>query len=247
MVKVEHLSKAPIKEAIIDLRVALPEGCTHSDLKLVADKLVDYFPTAQEQRVITHEISDGPDGSNSRKISEKLNGFRLLSEDDHYVLQISTDGFTLSELEPYTKWSDFSALAQKAWQIYAELTNCDHIKKVAVRYINQIELPLTNGTPFSKFLAVPPMTPKGLPEGVQEFASRVSFTDDERGLSARVTQSIQPKSESSGIVLLDIDAYKDSDSHLVYDTIWDVFSKLREFKNDIFFGYITDETKDLLR
>jgi len=247
MPDVENLKNAPIEEAIIDLRVSLPEDCDQENFRQVTEDLKDIFSEKQEQRQVTHQITDNIDGDISKIVTEKMNGFNLRTENQRHFLQVTREGFTLSELKPYSDWVSFEKIAKTAWASYAKRTAFESINRIALRYINNIELQMAPGVPFEEYLTAAPVVPDGLPQGVYDFATRVSFVDPETRLNAHISQAMQSKPDGKISVILDIDVYKNIDMPVADDDLWVFFSDLRDLKNKIFFSYITDKTKEMLR
>lgn len=60
MARVRHLSRAPITEALFDLRVALPEDFPVERLMQLRDRIGEKYPTVEEQRFFTAKLTFQP-------------------------------------------------------------------------------------------------------------------------------------------------------------------------------------------
>lgn len=243
-----HLDGAPIVEALIDFRVNHTSNVTVETLKEVVDALPpDLTKEVEEKTRHTATFSFGKDEGPQASTSGTIIGYWCKTEDGLNIAQVRLDGFTFSELMPYSNWENFSKKAKAAWDAYRSITECSVITRLAVRYINHLELPLKPGEEFEKYLISPPNVPDGLPQAISNFLKRVTIVDENKDISAHVTQTLLPISDKQKnvVVVLDIDAFKDLSEDVDADEIWDIFSKLKNLKNDIFFGHITTDCREL--
>ncbi len=244
-----HLDKAPITEALIDLRVQLRDNYPVENLKELHESLRDQYPTVGEARRFqtSIEVKEGKDVDH-RTVSQMV-GYRFDSSDKLYVLQAHTDGFTVSRLKPYSTWEDLFGETKKLWAIFKRIAVPITISRVATRFINRIELSLDQRIDFDDYLAVPPRVPAGLPEAVSSFINRVAVEDPTTSASVVVTQALEnPNPATNTIpVLLDIDVFKQVSMDPSGEDHWHLLGQLRQLKNQAFFGSITDKTLELLK
>lgn len=132
--------RPPITEAIIDLRVELPEGFDASRLLKISQRLGGSYPKVEAINAATGQIQLVPEMRASA--SSTHIGFSFRSHDGIYVCQTRTNGFTMSHLSPYDKWDAFREETKHIWNFYRDQTNPIRINRVAVRYVNRIDIPL---------------------------------------------------------------------------------------------------------
>jgi uncharacterized protein (TIGR04255 family) len=157
------------------------------------------------------------------------------------------DGFTFSRLAPYETWERTQDEASRLWHIYRNATSPTSIDRVALRYINELSLPVEKGN-WEQWLTAPPRAPEGVSPRIDEFLTRTVIEDAATETVWLLTQGAQcpdsPAAKSK--VLLDIDVSKktqfDDDS-----AIWETMDVLREIKNRLFFGSFTDATSETLK
>lgn len=139
------------------------------------------------------------------------------------------------------------AEAQPFWDIYVSEIHPVQVTRLALRYINVIEIP-EKMFELEKYLAEPPKTPEGLPSIMEEFLSRVVIGFPEFDAKAIITQAPQPStSPDVSSILLDIDVFRLVNLLPNSQDIWTILGKLRDLKNMIFEKYITGKTKELFR
>jgi uncharacterized protein (TIGR04255 family) len=242
MASQRHLARAPITEAIIDLRAKLPEGFKPESFSALKDKLRETYPRVDEQRGIEGglQIEKG-------QISQFLKEFGLVglmfrSEGGENVAQFRVDGFTFSRLKPYTSWESIFPEALSLWRLYAQTASPEFITRLALRYINHLKLPVPVRD-LSEYLTAPPGVPPSLPGELAGFVSRIVVRDVESKTEATVTQLTERVVDTkSMILLLDIDVYKTSQLEINEGEIKKEFEDLHQTKNRIFFNSITEET-----
>jgi uncharacterized protein (TIGR04255 family) len=235
--------RAPITEALIDIRVQIPEGLDTVALERVHDRVKDQYPNKRRKFSIEGRISARQEVGASA--SQKLLGFAFVSEDAKQVFQARLDGFTFSRLWPYGTWNELRDEAQRLWGIYKTATNPLKITRVAVRYINQIDIPQSQIDYKDYFRTSPEVSPD-LPQGLSAFFMQLQFPQEDFGGVLVLTQTaIPPSGPSTTSVLLDLDAFKDGTDITSDDEAWAVLETLRNCKNKFFEACITDKARQL--
>ena len=237
-----YLRNAPITEAIIDLRVKAAAGFHAEKFAELKPHLIERFPKMEEQRGVhaMFEMISGP--SRPPTVQVGIRGYFLKSADDKTIVQFRVDGFTVNRLRPYNSWEELFPQAMELWDLYCTISKPEVITRLAVRYINRIELPSDPFT-FEEYLRAAPIVPPELPQDVSSFLTRVTILDREKNLAAHVAQALEASGQrQQPAIIFDIDAYKESEFAIDDPTVKMIFSQLRALKNLIFFNYLTEET-----
>ena len=238
-----HLTNAPIREAVIDIQVTPPVSL--DDLKVIAARLKDKPHKQDELWQASIGFQIDRDGQGSTNTDRSSIGYRYTFSNHPSVLQCQVKGFTFSRLPPYGNWEEMSAIAKELWEIYLDIAKPQTISRIAVRYINSLPIPLPIAD-FSEYLNVPPIVPEGLPQTLASFLQRFVIVDNSTGAVATVTQVLEEQlpQESKITFLLDVDTAKTYPLGFAADTasIWTILEELRNFKNRVFFKYLTEKT-----
>jgi uncharacterized protein (TIGR04255 family) len=240
MAHARHLKRAPITEAIIDFRVAVPKEFDPARFLTLKDQLGDHYPSIQEMRGAEAgiELGAGKLATHARDLGPR--GFLFKSADGLNIAQFRVDGFTLNRLKPYTSWEQVFPEARRLWKLYVERISPESVSRLALRYINHLRIPLPMED-FSQYLTSPPVVPPDLPQAISRFLTRVALLDPESGLEANVTQVMEGGLDPNSVtVILDIDAYKVGEFDPHGADASQVLEVLHVFKNRIFFGSLTD-------
>lgn len=250
MARLRYLKNAPISEALFDIRVKLPKNFDVSKFKSLGTELGGNYPIIEEQHLFSghHHLVHGKHQSSS--LRDEVNGYFFKSKDLKDIVQFRRDGFTVNRLHPYTNWDELVQKTKNLWPIYHKVADPEAVTRLAVRYINQLKilLPIAD---FSEYLAVPPVVPSGLPQGIATFFNRVTIYYASQDIHANITQSlenvdpIQLNDRNHIVIILDIDVFKQCDLLNNDQEIWPNFDQFHNIKNEIFFNYITEKTAEL--
>lgn len=240
-----HLRNAPIKEALIDIKVFGELGEEQVPTS-VCEALKPLYPEFEHVRSTGFQVEMNESRELTGTSVNRYEGVRAFSIDRLQVVQFRSDGFTFSRLGAYQDWNTLRQEAFRLWQIYASWRKPVSVRRVAVRYINEIsiELPMSD---FGDYLTSPPVIPAGLPQALASFLMRIVIPNPANGATAVFTQSLQAPSEFHAPIILDIDVFKDIELSIIDGEYWNELDILRDFKNEIFFRSITDRTKDIYK
>lgn len=248
MEKYPVFPNAPIIEALLDIRVELPKDVALEKLESAFDAMKGRFPV--KKRGLT--CRTGFERSSKGEIttipaSEIPNGFHFSSSDGTKTVQSRFDGFTFNKLKPYENWPKFRDEAQELWNQYFEIVKPLKIVRIALRYINQIEIPLPVKNLEKYILTLPKLAPK-LPQPVSNYFMQFTISNLNLEATAIITQTMKSPTPTGKLpVILDIDTFKLQAYSENKQQMWNEFENLRNFKNDIFFDSLTDKTKELFK
>jgi uncharacterized protein (TIGR04255 family) len=234
-----HLAHAPIAEASIDIQVDAPD-LTSEGLGAMFQDVKDVFPEKHD-RV---EYQFGIDASHAPRNDQKQVGWLAWSVDHSRAIQARPDGFTFSRLPKYQDWSDLRDGARREWGKYAAVAKPRVIRRIGVRFINRIELPRSLNDFEDYFQTFPKIGPT-IPQKLVGAFARLLIPFD-RAI-ASVTQTFDASSITDTIipVVLDIDVFLNAEFDPNGDEFWENLDRLRHIKNEVFFGSITEKTKEM--
>ncbi len=248
MAKYLYLQNAPISEAIIDFRVKSQTGFQFEKIspnKLSSFKINihDRYPEFKKHHFFRTEVKI-QDGKLVHPTSEDtgIDGFIIKSMEGKNVAQFTDAGFTFSQLKPYTCWKDVFGEAKLLWELYVSIAAPELVTRIAARYINQLEIKLPIND-FSEYLEVPPKVPDNVPNQISNFLNKTTVHDLKEDIMANITQTLgQSLKPNYATIILDIDVFKRKEFHIGDEDMWRTFEQIRNLKNKIFFGSITEKT-----
>ncbi len=241
-----HYEKAPIAEALIDIRTELPSKFSFEELQTLGQSLPDYKQA--ETRNIAHgQFSFGRDVQ--AVAQQKPWGLVFRNGANTQVAQFQMNGFTFSRLKPYEDWERLRDEARKLWNLYRQLAQPTAITRVAVRYINVFDFP-GGRVDLEDYLNVFPQLAESLPRELRDYHQFLLNLqmpqDDLKGLLILNQSVAQPTKTGFIAIVLDIDLSVGTPVIAGEGELWAIFDKLRERKNLYFEAFITDKARELI-
>lgn len=236
--------RAPILEAVVDIGARLPSTVTTESLRAISWQTVGNFGEPQS-RVRTALQIDGSSGSVTTQ--RATDGWVLTDESHHCVVQARLDGFSFSRLAPYDRWENFHDSVRNCWELYRQATQPLDVVRLALRYVNRLDLPLPFED-FREYLQTYPEVARGLPQSLSSFLFQLQapLEDIENGmliLHEGIVESTKPDVAS---ILLDIDVFQAVTLASDSSDIWAAIDRLHAKKNEVFEACITDKTRELI-
>jgi uncharacterized protein (TIGR04255 family) len=237
-----HLGNAPIVEAVIDFRVLREPTVSAQTFAGLVPSLGGKY--SQVDSIHSFETRFGIDRGKILDPSQVMGHLGWSYRAGTDIAQFRVDGFTFSEIEKYTNWEEVFSEAFRLWEIYIRLAKPKQLTRIAVRYINRMRI--SGSRNVGDFLAAPPFLPRPVSPLIQDFLTRLDIVDERRGSAARVVQALEPQIDPNTMsLLLDIDAYHEEALAPTDPSIPELFQRLRELKNEIFYASITDKTVEM--
>ncbi len=241
---------SPITEALIDFRTSQTTHDPDVDvLKFLAQAnrgLEKDYPIREELYFFEGVISTAP--SPTVRATNSHIGYKFTNTDRKYVFQPAVESFTVNRLAPYEAWESFRDEAKKLWNSYLELARVTTVTRIAVRYINKIDLPLSFND-FRDYLSTLPEISSAMPNALSGYFMQLQIPLPTHEARIILTQAlIEPSKKDVATVLLDIDVSKEN---LLIELAssegneWKILDELHEEAGVIFEACITDKTRRL--
>ena len=251
-----HYSRAPITEALIDLRIVHSQGFSVDDLASIGDMLGDRYPNQEPMYLYSAQMSMPEVGNPMEtETAHQHGGFSFTSQNKQHVFQARMDGFTFSTLAPYDRWESFRDEARRLWELYRSAAKAEGVTRAAVRYINRIDVPnATGGIRLEDYLRTYPEVSVDFPEEgiMSNFFMQLQLWQEDLGCWLVVNEAPDmPPAEDTMSVRLDFDLFReqyeepwrtDDDTE-----VWNFLARLHDRKNEIFEASITNRTRRLIR
>jgi uncharacterized protein (TIGR04255 family) len=244
----------PIAEAIFDVRVKLADDFAFDSLEKFQLGIEEEFPRKQLRNDISAnlEISEIEQLPSAVPLVASKSGYFFTSEDGKRIAQVRVDGFTYSQLKPYATWEVFSKNAYELWGRYKSIIRPTEVTRLALRYINRIEIPTNSPIEMKEYLTTGPEISDSLQASILEQFMRVvitipSYHPSLAIVSMKVDSNDQP---ADGIaIIFDIDVFQEVSLSPSDDTILTTLfeENLKRFRKEIFMKSITPKTMELFQ
>jgi uncharacterized protein (TIGR04255 family) len=231
-IKPQHLSKAPIQEAIIAFSFEKPSAGGEALIDALDTAIKSEYTSRSPVRMAQVTLSDQGSTGESRIV-----GARFASTDGRRVCLVDNSQFLCSRLAPYETWESLKGEFERLWKVYSSLSD-DRIAKVGVRYINKIFLP--EGKDMSLTVRTRPEVAEGLPQAMFSFFVRLGVKiPDPQGV-LMITEAQLP-TERPGFVTAVLDHDLQFRINPESTDVWSLLDKARELKNDYFFASLSED------
>jgi uncharacterized protein (TIGR04255 family) len=243
--------RAPITEAIIDFQISPAAGCGQDGLATIVKSFLTDYPEVNERfrGSLTVELPVGEGGGTSVEASSRstVQGFVAFSIGRERAFQARLDGFSASKLAPYKTWEDFREEARRLWLGYKEVTKPGFIRRIGLRYINRIDIPLPC-TDIKDFIRTTVEISPELPQAVTHFYMQLHLPEPDLNVNCVINSALLPRLALNFLpVLFDIDLFRETNVPQDEIDIWGLLDEMRTRKNEIFEGSITDRARELFR
>ena len=241
-----HYANSPLTEAIIDIRVQLSDGLKIESLLAVQESQKELYPKQDSRLFFEAELSSDLDAPPVSATRTHI-GYVFASEDGLQSFQVRLDGFTFSRLKPYDKWSTFRDEARRLWGVYRDIVNPLDVTRLAVRYINRLDINQAS-IDLKDYLRTSPEVSPALPQVLAGYFMQLQIPQPDHPWKAIINQAlIPPPSLNITSILLDIDLFQDVDLPDDEEGIWSIFELFRHRKNEIFLGCISDTMEGIIK
>lgn len=242
MAEPRELSNPPLREAVIDIRVVHEHDFDRERIHEVRQVVEHEYPTVQQQWVLEGQIHIGKDAQRVPPGRRRLNGLIFQDAETKQVAQFRADGFSFSRLAPYTDWDDVFPEAMRLWGIYLDVIPPQYVSRLAVRYINAIEV--SPPVDLQEYFTAPPYLPDDAPtDALSTFLMRTTSTFSDWDISVHMTHASEDVGTDGVVtIVLDLDVFKNVElrPEKESETLRLQFERLREVKNRMFFASITN-------
>lgn len=244
MKQTHQYGKAPITEAVIDIQTQPTKDVTPDLFDSLAKQEAQAYPQKSTILQGSVHVQMGPGGQGTHSTQQFL-GVSLSNQSQKQLIQMRVNGFTISRLNPYEGWHHFLPEAQRLWKIYRSAVNPDKLTRVAVRFINRLDLPHETQD-LSNYITMVPSSAKALGDDVAGFFIQLQLPQRELQAMLVLTEAKVDGPSNKLSILLDIDLFRDTDVPQSEDEIWQLLEKFHVRKNEIFEASITDKTRKLI-
>lgn len=238
-----HLSKAPIVEAVLDIRVGSAGQFSTDLVRAFHTKVASDFPIYERAFHIESEIKFGPNAS--APAIKQIEYARLRSADKTFICIVRPNGLSLSRLTPYTEWKDLRERAKALWALYLAEFQPTVVTRLGLRYINRIEL--DSNTKIEDTFRTHLQVSSSLPQTLSGFRLNFTLPSADQKHAAVINQVFDlAQSQKSGkpTIVFDIDAFRNVRLSRDSNEVWEGFESLHDFKNDVFFESLTKSAQE---
>ena len=175
----------------------------------------------------------------------KIGSYLYCTVDQKIKLEISEGTVTYIDERPYQGWGNFKDSTLKAISSLADILNNTEVSRTSIRFINRFSFDnFDNPQDYFKTL-ISSSEDNQLPYPIRQYGFRLIMDIPETDIYSIVNQNVVNERANSFIYTFDIDVLDRQQLIFNKETLAENIESLREVKNDIFFGNVTQKTLDL--
>ncbi len=245
----QPIPSPPIIEAVVDIDCDLPPNLNLDTLRVAAETaLLKKYPKFKQQLIQEHILTKEGNAPPEMRVNQVQGAMQFLSEDEKQLVQFRPNGFSFNRLSPYGSFDDYLPEIEAGWQIFCQLAKPVIVRKIGIRMINRILLPLDGGKlNFSDYLTVFSRLPEtGSPLGFLGFLEQQMALDNHSGNQVNIVKTTELPQGDKLPLILDIDVFYPCEiSPNEWKTVRDRLDSLRSLKNRIFRNTLTPQCLNL--
>ncbi|MGH8544088.1 MAG: TIGR04255 family protein [Gammaproteobacteria bacterium] len=246
----ENLPRAPIVEAVIEIRARATKTLEESSLRSALEPRLAGYTFLDSLREFHGEVKIEGGKPPTQKVSELgWKGVRYRSSDGKHIAQFNRDAFVFSRLEPYVTWDQLFDESQRLWAIFREVAQPVDIQRIGLRYINRIKLP-PGEVRFEDFIQPAPSNPRELDLPFDSFMHYDTLAVPDYPFAINVIRTVQRPSgagDARVALILDIDVFTTQGFDVDDGFFGQRLLEMRWLKNKVFFGSITEKALEMFR
>lgn len=237
--------KPPLIESLCEFYF-VPE--TSQDFDIIMNLLYENiridFPKKYQLQLQASQINI--DNSGTPELTEQLLPLvRFQSNNEQVLIQVGHNLLTINHLKPYTSWEEFLPSVEMGFNAYREVVKPKAIHRVALRYINRIEI-TGSRIGLEDYFEFRPFIGQKLLQDISAFTLGIQIPHEEmRDILNIQLASIDNESPNTVVILLDITYSLVKSGDISLDNITGWLSVAHNHIEDAFEACITDQLRNL--
>src|SRR5207248_752209 len=132
---------------------------------------------------------------------------------------------------PYESWEKFRNDARHVWEIYKDICKPVDMTRVAIRFINRLDLP-GSGVELKDYLRTVPEVAPDLPQGLSGFFMQLQIPQEDLNCMLIINETFVPSNHPNLVsVMLDFELFCNRIWRSDDEEVWHFLEKLRYRKN----------------
>lgn len=237
----------PIVEAIMD--VTFESSVDAKDLEKLRNKYLNNYSKDEKLTNVNVKLNvSQAGGKHAADVDHEHVGQRFSSEDMTKLLIIKPSNFTISQLAPYPGWDDFYKRFVHDWKIWKRVVGYKKIARIGVRYINRIDIPVTNErVEHEDYLNIYPKLPSLFPF-INSYKVECITKIEEIECQLRLNSTVVPAPILNYMsFIVDQDIFKNVELPQNDEGMFSLLNAIHVEKNKVFELCISDKARELFK
>lgn len=236
----------PIIEAICEFRFPQESGWDMTIPGLFYEKIKDDFPLKEQRFIKEIELRSESKGIEQRM--QTIERILFLNNEKKIFMQISKNILAINCLKPYPSWSKFKPIIEKAFRSFIDiLGNIQKIEKIALHYVNKIEIP-KKSFELEDYFEFRPFLGPNMPQDYIDFITGcvLPFMSNRDLCRLRLTGAV-PENANNTALILDLIYYLREELSIKADDALSWVDNAHGEIEHIFEGCITNNLRQIFK
>ncbi|MDP3047380.1 MAG: TIGR04255 family protein [Chloroflexota bacterium] len=235
--------KPPVIEALCEFQF---EPSTPWDLTipgLVYERIKGQFPKKRPAKALEVSVAAGPDGVRQSVLT--TDRMQFLQADGNALVQVAQDLLVVNQLKPYPTWREFLPLIRQGFDAYEQVVDPKGVRRVSLRYINRVEIPVSPLELADYFEFLPLVGPR-LPQDFGNFMVGVEFGYEGSRDTLRLQMvSALGKAPDAHAVMLDLDYFLAQPGRTTLASVFEWVGRAHDRIEEVFEACIKDRLRTM--
>ncbi len=226
-------------------------GVINAGLKEIIPRIKDWFPIHNERKSAEIHLNEALGEKTPLTVKSITDeGHSFHSESREMELILSTELFNFKRYSNYTTWESFKEEALTTWEKCVLSINPIKIKRLSLRYINNIEIDKGDDdakiNPADYFNTNISFEKPLQPPSLSNYKIRYTIPLIEEKITIHVSNNVEISVNDKYPFLIDIDVLYNDVVDYNYDDVKKKLDELRDIKNYYFFNNLTPKGLKLI-
>lgn len=215
-----------------------------SVISFLHEKIRTRFPKKYRLQIQSSQINI--DTSGTPELTEQLLPLvRFQSSNEQVLIQVGQAFLSVNHLKPYTSWEEFLPSVEMGFNVYSEIVKPKIINRIALRYINQIEIP-SNRVNLEDYFNFRPFIGQQILQDISGFTLGIQIPREENRDTLNIQlASINTESPNTVAMLLDLTYSPMKLGDITLNNIAEWLDTAHSHIEDAFEACITDQLRNL--
>lgn len=245
----QPIPRAPIIEAVVDIDCDMPTKLDLQSLRQpVETSLGAHYPKFKQLFIQQHVFKQQAGAMPEMETHQGKGAMQFLTIDEKQLIQYRPNGFSFNRLAPYDSFDHYLPEIETRWKSFCEIAQPVIIRKIGIRMINRIMLPIVAGRlNFGDFIKTSPRLPDaGSNLAFLGFLDQHMALDTDTGNQVNIVKTTELAQGDQLPMILDIDVFYPCELQPNdWPAIRERLDSLRSLKNRIFRNTLTPQCLSL--
>ncbi len=232
---------SPLVETVCEFQLIHNEEWDSTIPGVLYEKVKDSFPIKRQRKDFYQIPGQTFDGINNLTVLTQF-----YNKEESALIQTGKNTLTINCLVPYPHWERYKPMILDAFEKYKTISSPVGLRKISLKYINKILIPINGEIELKEFFNFYPTKPDLIPEamGALDVAIQIPFNDTGDSLMLRLA-SVNSENPKDVAFLFQIDYEMIVPNRISFENIDEWLEHAHSKINSTFESSITEKSRNI--